>query len=661
MASEKAVQSFEVGQVVLDIDKKTKEILVEVNRAFVKSLKPHQVDGIRFLFDCTIESVERLEKNNHSSGGILAHSMGLGKTFQVIAFLHTIMTNARIKEKIKSVLIIVPYNVIKNWAIEFDKWFEECGLEQEVPIYSDFCTEKPNNRHYVLKNWQKSGGILLITINLFGSLTKGKGKGSSKIIATFKECLLDPGPDMVIIDEGHLLKNDQGAFNRSVSQVKTLRRVILTGTPLQNNLSEYFTMVNFVKPMLLGTKSEFRNRFEHPIKNGQHIDSTEYDVQIMKKRVHILHKLLKDCIHRRDYNVLVPYLQPKFEYVLSLRLTETQIKMYRHYLENIVDKSLTNRNLFQDWTILGYIWNHPALLREHYQRKLENAEEEEEVDSMDDFIVSGSESTASESVDTADSCDEVRTRKKDKLKKKQSNVGLDNSNEDSDIELVYQKVTRSTPKEEKDLIELKDIENGRPLREGTSSSWFEQFMPDEAYSIELSIKFSLMMTILEKCETIGDKILIFSQSLFNLNLIEKFLRSKMNEYNDKYGPDISYDDLVTKTGGVSHRWIPTLDYFRIDGQVNSQNRSNIVEKFNDPENHRARLMLVSTKAGGIGINLIGANRCIIFDASWNPSNDMQAIFRIFRYGQIKPVYVYRFTAWGKQIVSRKFVTRDYHL
>ena len=82
-----------------------------------------------------------------------------------------------------------------------------------------------------------------------------------------------------------------------------------TGTPLQNCLSEYFAMVDFIKPSLLGTFKEFQNRFVNPIRNGQHSDSTQRDVQIMKKRSFILSDLLKGCMQRRDYNVLVPYLQ----------------------------------------------------------------------------------------------------------------------------------------------------------------------------------------------------------------------------------------------------------------------------------------------------------------------------------------------------------------
>ena len=91
-----------------------------------------------------------------------------------------------------------------------------------------------------------------------------------------------------------------------MNKIKTRRRVILTGTPLQNNLSEYFAMVDFVKPKLLGTFAEFRNRFVNPITNGQSSDSTDRDVRIMKKRSFILNDMLKGCLQRLDYNVLVP-------------------------------------------------------------------------------------------------------------------------------------------------------------------------------------------------------------------------------------------------------------------------------------------------------------------------------------------------------------------
>lgn len=88
-------------------------------------------------------------------------------------------------------------------------------------------------------------------------------------------------------------------------------------------------MVQFVKPNLLGKYNEYLNRFVNPITNGQYHDSSPYDIQMMKRRSHILHKLLDGCVQRRDYSVLAPFLPPKFEYVLSIRLTPLQTQLYK--------------------------------------------------------------------------------------------------------------------------------------------------------------------------------------------------------------------------------------------------------------------------------------------------------------------------------------------
>ena len=124
--------------------------------------------------------------------------------------------------------------------------------------------------------------------------------------------------------------------------------------------------------MIQGTFAEFRNRFVNPITNGQASDSTDRDVRIMKKRSFILNDLLKGCLQRLDYNVLVPYLQPKFEYVLCICLTDFQKKLYAHYLENFaragqigMDGKLEGGKkggLFYDVQNLSRVWNHPCIL-----------------------------------------------------------------------------------------------------------------------------------------------------------------------------------------------------------------------------------------------------------------------------------------------------------
>ncbi len=124
------------------------------------------------------------------------------------------------------------------------------------------------------------------------------------------------------------------------------------------------------------------------------------------------------------------------------------------------------------------------------------------------------------------------------------------------------------------------------------------------------------------------KRLVFSQNLLSLDIIESFLKQQSTPGNT---------------------WKKDKDYFRMDGGTELNKRSDHIDKFNNKSNKRARLFLISTKAGGIGINLIGANRCIIFDASWNPSFDTQSIYRIYRFGQEKEVFIYRFLAQVKKM------------
>jgi transcriptional regulator ATRX len=173
------------------------------------------------------------------------------------------------------------------------------------------------------------------------------------------------------------------------------------------------------------------------------------------------------------------------------------------------------------------------------------------------------------------------------------------------------------------------------LNEMREQFWFPflDMLPDESeFDIALSGKFFLFKSILDKCAEIGDKILLFSRSLYTLNYIERFLHylqiQNEEEYQQKCETRRQLRQLLTSNGNNNNHlheyipqpveWIRDQDYFRMDGQTDVTARKRYAKAFNDESNLRARLFLISTLAGGIGINLVGSNRVIVFDASWNP-------------------------------------------
>lgn len=620
-------------RVVLEYDMKKKQPLVEVHRDLAKCLKSHQIKGVKFLYESTIESVADLQKGRPGSGCILAHSMGLGKTLQVISFIHTILTNSKINEHLGNALVICPKNTVKNWVAEFNQWLFENNLA-DFFVHDFESVSTPRDRMEMMKKWHEDGGVLIIGITLFQKIVlqsrkddetnKASNKKKKTVNSPFgrcvQECMIRPGPDIVIIDEGHLLKNENSQINRALTPMQTKRRVILTGTPLQNNLNEYFVMVDFVKPRLLGTKKEFNNRFANPITRGQHEDSSPFEVSVMKKRSHVLHKLLDGCVQRMDYSILAESLKPKKEYVLKVRLTETQIKLYRHYFENLaqggrggesIERSGNKGYLFKDWFIFQVISAHPYLLKTSCLRDIERQLEKEEEDFVvDDDYESDEPSPASNDVE---------------------DMEVDDEN-DGKGSTAPRRITRSN--RGKETFEPDIAADGH---------WYKQYIPELPEEemekiIELGSKTKLLFEIMAASEKIGDKLIVFSQSLDTLDFIEDML-IQIDKVNFNR-PNVDDGNELRNT------WIKDSDYFRLDGSTSSEGRKKAIKKFNDPQNSRSRLFLISTRAGSLGINLVGANRCIIFDASWNPTYDVQAIFRIYRFGQVKPIYIYRFVTNG---------------
>ncbi|KAL3042493.1 hypothetical protein OYC64_020427 [Pagothenia borchgrevinki] len=591
-------------KLILDQDKENKNPLVQVHRNLVTSLKPHQVDGVQFIWDSCCESVKKAN-SSPGSGCILAHCMGLGKTLQTVAFLHTVLQSENLR--FSTALVVCPLNTILNWVNEFSKWQKNLG-QDKLKVTELTTVKHPPERIRVLQRWMREGGVMIMGYEMYRNLSLAK-KADEESRKVMKSLLVDPGPDFVVCDEGHILRNETSNISKSMNAIKTRRRVVLTGTPLQNNLNEYHCMVNFIKKNLLGSLGEFRNRFINPIQNGQCADSTSRDVRIMKKRAHVLHEMLAGCVQRKDYSELTQFLPPKHEYVLAVRLSPHQYRLYRYYLDNITAMgSSKNRanvkvgaNLFKDFQVLSRIWTHPWCLQLNYISKRKKG-----------YFLNKNKKKSAEQLRN-----EERAVAESALRAIKGPAG----NSEAGPTAGVAGVSTTAPA-------LEAL--GGPMQDEV---WFKGMVTEEdAKIMELSGKMVLLFEILRMAEDLGDKVLVFSQSLISLGLIEDFLKDSHNARNSS----------AFKAGS----WIKNIDYYRLDGSTSALLRKKWADKFNNDTNDRGRLFLISTRAGSLGINLVAANRVIIFDASWNPSYDIQSIYRVYRFGQLKQVFVYRFLAQG---------------
>lgn len=613
--------SVEVAELVLDFDEESKKTLLEVDKGLLKKLKPHQVSGIKFMWDACFETVADTQEKP-GSGCILAHCMGLGKTLQIVTLSHTLLSNSR-KTNVERVLIISPLSTLNNWAREFKNWIS-FARKKNIEIYDMSKYKDKPTRIYKLNEWFDEGGVCIMGYDMYRILANEKAKGLRKPQReTLKKSLIDPGPDMVVCDEGHLLKNEKTSISQAVTKIRTRRRIVLTGTPLQNNLKEYYCMIQFIKPNLLGTYKEYLNRFVNPITNGQYTDSTERDIRLMKHRSHILHNMLEGCIQRRDYSVLAPYLPPKHEYVVYTTLSELQQQLYEYYMNtqrDLISSDIGGKGarLFQDFQDLRRIWTHPMSLRYNSDSVIRKRIMADDSDSIDDFIDDEDDESSNSSDSTESSAASVSRA-----------AGKSGSSKKGD----GRKIQNNPNKKDSDLEEPAAAAKEDP------SEWWKKFVEEkELNNINHSPKLLILMRLIVQCEAIGDKLLVFSQSLQSLDVIEHFL-SLINSKTKGH-------DYEGDVGDCKGYWTIGKDYFRLDGSCSVEQREAMCKKFNDKNNLRARLFLISTRAGGLGINLVAANRVVIFDVSWNPSHDTQSIFRVYRFGQEKPCYIYRLIAMG---------------
>lgn len=429
----------------------------------------------------------------------------------------------RLKNPKEKILILCPLNVAKHWENECKKlneWIDD--KETHLSSFNLSSQSTITGRRNFIKKWKNNSSILIITYELYKTLI---------IEQEFYEDLVDPGPELVILDEGHRIRNFDTKITKNISKIKTLKRIILTGYPFQNNLLEYYTMINFISPGLLGEMRDFKRIFEKPVIEGKHFNAPVIKKHLARKRAWLLHYRVKDIILRRDSSYLTSLLPKKFEITITVDLNKDQRGIYSKLLNGLKNYS-TGRLVFWSFDLTTMLCNHPDILY-NYTKNLEFSKDEE------------------------------------------YNLKFD----------VYNNIlSKLFPKD------------------------YEMFQQN-------SFKFDVSMSIILESQKIGDKVVLFSRSIQTLNYFEKVIKKHNLKTQDK------------------------LNYVRFDGSTGQEMREDLIEKFNNSSN--INLFLISTLAGGEGINLFSGNRIILFDVNWNPCHDAEACCRVYRYGQKKQVYIYR--------------------
>ncbi|KAG0255608.1 hypothetical protein DFQ27_006175 [Actinomortierella ambigua] len=587
-----------------------------------RELKPHQKEGVRFLW----KNVVMLE-----NGCILAHSMGLGKTFQIVAFIYLLLTELRkgnpdIPKFLQegSVLVVCPATIAQNWMDEFRRWIPESEYNS-LGVATFGKETRVAERIMMLQKWRSTGGVFIMGNEMFRDMASASAPAVSNqpdLKAILAELLLSPGPSVMFLDEGHSLKNSQAKLSVVAKQIKTPGRVILTGYPLQNRLEEYWNMVDFVRPNYLGDSRTFRANYVQPIERGLYPDSTIGERKLASKRLAVLTELIKDFVQRKDSSVLVATLPKKVEYVIVCSLTPLQRELYVAYLrllESEKHDGMEFRSVLGLGQVLTNLCNHPAIFKSCINRH----KTKRHLLGRSLMPVGGQSASLTASTPILESNLMLSTMQPPPPSTLGSNVA--------------------------EPIQLEsDEEVERQVAEVVSSSEFQypwQSIRD-LEAVSHSNKMSVLVDLLKFCQMKDEKTLVFSRSIPTLDFIEHHI-CKPNR----------------------------IGYKRIDGDIALHYRPGRVHAFNTDKD--LNVLLISTGSGAQGINLYSASRVIIVDVGWNPSVDEQAVARAFRYGQGRAVYVYRLQTYGtweekvhktnvhklnlsKRVIDEKNMARNYN-
>ncbi|KAI8372913.1 SNF2 family N-terminal domain-containing protein [Radiomyces spectabilis] len=445
-------------------------------------LKDYQVKGLQWM----------VSLYNNRLNGILADEMGLGKTIQTISLITYLIER---KQQNGPFLIIVPLSTLTNWALEFEKW---------APSVTKIVYKGPPDVRKDIQKRQIRHRDFQVLLTTFDYIIKDR-PALSKIKWMH-----------MIIDEGHRIKNTNSRLTTVLRQYYSSRyRLILTGTPLQNNLPELWALLNFILPKIFNSVKSFEDWFNTPFSTQGVQDKVELNEEEQLLIIKRLHKVLRPFLLRRLKKDVEAELPDKIERVVKCKLSALQARLYSQMKKHGV------------------------------------------------LFTGGNGKSGRTSI-----------------------KGLNNT-----------------------IMQLRKICNHPFVFEEVERT-INPFQLSNELLYRTSGKFELLDRLLPKLKATGHRVLIFFQMTQIMDIMEDFCLYR------------------------GHR------HLRLDGSTKSDDRSRLLKEFNAPDSPHF-VFLLSTRAGGLGLNLQTADTVIIFDSDWNPHQDLQAQDRAHRIGQTKEVRIFR--------------------